>query len=107
MNTVYNKRNFQVYHVEKDEFIVHNTNKVFSLGHTHLKGFESSRYLINLAIHKSIPYNLDDYRIRSLIRISEDTDYISKLKELLDIKRNRRCSAGNYYNRRECRYQKR
>lgn len=88
MNQIYSKRTFNVYRVA-DGYIVHNTGKEFSEGHTHLDSFKSAKYLIDLAIHKSIPHHLDRYRLMSLVRISEDAGYQMKIMELVTNKKNK------------------
>ena len=98
MDIVYSRKNFQVYKVE-NEFIVHNTNKIFKEGHSHLFGYESAKKVIDLAIHERVPNDLDRYRLVSLIRISENPDYKAKIQELIDAKDARHKKGENkYYN---------
>lgn len=98
MNQVYSKKNFNIYRVATG-YIVHNTDKEFVNGHTHLNGFESAKYVIDLALHKSIPYHLDRYRLISLTRITDDESYANKILELLDHKR----TKVSYHNcRKKC-----
>lgn len=85
MNNVYTKRSFHIYRIEND-FIVYNTNKTFKQGHTHLKSFNSAQYVIDLVLYKDIPHDLDIYRLRSLVRLAEDEEYIVKVQELIDTK---------------------
>lgn len=94
MNQVCSKQSYNIYKVSGG-FIIHNTAKEFKDGHTHLNSYKSARYLVDLAIHKSIPYHLDRYRLISLIRITEDEEYKGKILELLQNKR----SKDNYINR--------
>lgn len=88
MNQIYSKKHFNIYRVANG-YIVHNTEKSFKDGHTHLNGFESAKYVIDLALHKSIPYHLDKYRLISLTRITDDEVYANKIRELLENKRNK------------------
>lgn len=86
MNQVYSKHSYNIYKVSNG-YIVHNTAKEFQNGHTHLNSFKSAKYLIDLALHKSIPYHLDRYRLVSLSRITDDEKYKDKILELLCTKR--------------------
>jgi hypothetical protein len=88
MNQVYSKHSYNIYKVS-DGYIVHNTVKDFQKGHTHLNSFKSAKYLIDLAVHRSIPYHLDRYRLISLSRITEDEKYKEKILELVGNKKNK------------------
>lgn len=79
MNQKYKKKGFVIFPEGKD-FIVYNTKKKFAEGHTHARSFKISRTLIDLALKKKLPKN--PYLATSLIRISNDEEYIQKLKEL-------------------------
>ena len=83
MVRVFKKANFNLYSDYNGEYIIHNTHKEFSKGHTHIKNYNTAIYLINLAHHKSVPHRHLKYFIESLIRISDDCEYIKKLKETL------------------------
>lgn len=93
MNQVYAKKEFNIYRVSHG-YIIHNTTKEFQNGHTHLNSFKCAKYIIDLAIHKNIPYHLDRYRLISLNRITDDKVYQQKISELLQNKRKKEC----YYN---------
>lgn len=88
MNQVYSKQAFKVYRAEGG-YVIHNTDKKFKDGHTHLTSFKSAKYLIDLALHKSLPYHLDTYRLISLVRISLDEEYRAKIKELVSNKKHK------------------
>lgn len=102
MNTVYHKRNFNVYSVNKKEFIVHNASLNFNEHHTHINRFSTAKYLINISIYKTIPKRLSDYLIVSLIRLTDDNEYKDKLYELLHSHSSFTSSKykkQNYYNK--------
>lgn len=82
MVRVYKKGPFNIYSDYSDEFIIHNTRKDFQKGHTHIKEFNTAKYLVNLAFHRSLPNRRLKYFIESLIRISDDKEYIDKIKSL-------------------------
>ena len=86
--TVYTCKNYNVYKVD-NSFIVHNTDKEFKNGHTHINNFNTAKYIIKLSIHRSIPRHLSIYLLYSLIRINTDKFYIEKIQNLLDIKNNK------------------
>lgn len=82
MNQIYSKHSYNIYKAS-DGYIIHNTVKEFQDGHTHLNSFKAAKYLVDLAIHRSIPYHLDRYRLISLSRITEDDIYREKILELV------------------------
>ena len=96
MNRVYRKKNYNIYSFD-NEYIVHNMDMKFEEGHTHIKNFKTAKFIIDLAIHKSIPHNLNSYLLKSLIRISNDTVYKEKIQSLLDVKESK--SKTYYYSR--------
>lgn len=89
MVLIYKKKNFNIYS-HKDIYIVHNTKKEFAEGHTHIRSFKSSKFIIDLSIHKSIPRHLNRYFLVSLLRLSDDKEYSEKLKKIIDSIDNRR-----------------
>lgn len=93
---MYKKKNYKIYSAG-NEFIIHNSNKPFNDGHSHVKNFKTCVYLINLSIHKSIPHHLNTYFLVSLLRISDDKEYQRKIQELLYAKQDK--SDIKYYNK--------
>lgn len=80
-NKVYEKREFIIFQV-KNGYIAYNTKKTFADGHTHLRCFGSAKTAIDLVIRKKVPRSTDLYYLTSLIRLSEDIDYITKINGL-------------------------
>ncbi len=87
-NKVYERKEFIIFQV-KDGYIAYNTKKEFSEGHTHLKKFKSAKTAIDLVTRKKVPKSTDEYYLKSLIRLSEDVYYISKINDLLKPKEKR------------------
>ena len=81
----YIKKNFIIIKV-KNGYIVHNTEKIFEDGHTHLKSFKASKTAIDLVLNGKIPRSTNFYYLESLIRLSKDTKYINKIKELIEVR---------------------
>lgn len=81
MVRVYKKAYFNIYSNEVG-YIIHNTRKEFHYGHTHIKEFSTAKYLVDLALHKSLPNRNLKYFIESLIRITDDEEYKKKLMYL-------------------------
>ena len=79
MVCVYKKRNYVIYSNTK-EFIIHNKNKEFQKGHSHINNFNTAKYLIDLAIYSRIPNRESIYFLETLIRISNDEEYIKRLR---------------------------
>ena len=87
-NQVYSKSEYLIIQVSKG-FIIINRRKKFLEGHTHIKNFNTAKYLVDLAIHNSMPYNLSLYLLTSLTRITEDDTYKQKIRDLIANKKNR------------------
>lgn len=83
MNIVYSKRQYYVYKIHQNAFIVHNTSKEFKYGHTHISNYNTAKYILNLSLYQTVPKHLSQYLIVSVIRISTDLEYILQMKELL------------------------
>lgn len=81
MNKIMNMRYFNIYSDNNNHYIVHNTRKKFSDGHTHIDNFKTAKYITYLALYKKLPKNhhLSIYLIDSIIRISTDIEYIDKM----------------------------
>lgn len=90
MVRIYKFKQFQVYSNYHNGFIIHNTLKPFSDGHTHLNNFDTAKFLIKLSFHKRVPNHLSLYLIDSLIRISTDQHYIKSLEILKEKQKQKR-----------------
>jgi hypothetical protein len=75
---IYRNRQFKIYET-LEGYIVHNSDKPFDYGHTHIKRFDTAKYLIYLSIHKIVPKKLPNYLMVSLIRLSNDFEYTNKI----------------------------
>lgn len=95
-NKIYEKKEFMIFKV-KESYIAYNTRKNFQEGHTHLKHFEAAKTAIDLVINKKVPRSTDGYYLTSLIRLSEDEFYISKINELIET-REQKGKKEKYYN---------
>ena len=93
-NKIYEKKEFMIFKV-REGYIAYNTKKNFQEGHTHLKHFEAAKTAIDLVIKKKVPRSTDGYYLTSLIRLSEDELYISKINELLETRERK---GKKYYN---------
>ena len=89
MVVVYRKKNFKVYDVGKG-FIIHNSSLDFQNHHTHINNYNTCKYIINLSLHKTVPYHLSDYLLVSLIRLSNDKEYIENIERLLENNKKKR-----------------
>ena len=88
MNQIMKMKYIKIYSDGHNHYIVHNTKKDFPIGHTHIDNFNTAKYVATLALHHKIPQpnHMSNYLIRSLIRISTDNEYITKLNNLLEEK---------------------
>lgn len=78
---VYENSEFVVLSISHD-YLVLNKKKPFESGHTHLKSFETAKWLMRLSRTKTIPHRISPYLLESLIRISNDNTYVTNLKNL-------------------------
>lgn len=85
VNQVYQRGKFKVYRVENG-FILHNSEKHFSEGHTHLDSMKQCRMLIQVSIEKRLPRDLPRYLLISLYRINEGA-YTDKIEALINNKK--------------------
>ena len=91
---VYEKSEYIILKVKKG-YIVYNTRKVFSEGHTHIRSFSMAKTLIDNCIKHKKPKSSSPYIITSHIRVANDDKYIKMLEELLRSKKN---PKDKYYN---------
>lgn len=81
---VYSKKNMRIYRINPNAFIVHNENKDFKSGHTHINNYNTAKYILNLVYHSSIPQKkISNYLLESIIRLSTDKYYIEQIKQLM------------------------
>lgn len=75
---------FNIYSNGNDEYIIHNTHKKFENGHTHIKKYNTAKYITYLALNKKMPKknHLSNYLYESIIRISTDKEYIRNIQKL-------------------------
>ena len=78
---IYRRGNYIIIKTKKKSYIVITKKKSFKQGHTHTKDFKYSKSLIDLAIRKKLPRKANKKVITSLIRISDDKNYIKNLEE--------------------------
>jgi len=90
-------KHFNIYSNMKNDYIVHNTHKEFADGHTHINNYDTAKYIAYLALYKRMPKknHLSEYLIDSVIRISDDQEYINKMKAF---KRNSNNKKGKKHN---------
>jgi hypothetical protein len=92
MNQIFKKGEYIItpfYKGKRREFMIVNTEKEFRNGHTHLKSFKMAKYLIYLARSKKINSGLPPYLLTSLMRISNDKEYINKIEDIIKVKKSK------------------
>lgn len=80
---IYQRKEYSIYKAGYG-YIVHNTNKPFIDGHTHIYNYNKAKSIIDLAVRKKTPNTPKKWEIECLLRIVVDKDYIKKLKVLLE-----------------------
>lgn len=101
MTQIYKKNEYIIIQFHKGtrkEFMVVNTKKAekegFKKSHTHLKTYETSKYIIRMVNKGKINNGLSIYLLGSLSRISADKQYQDKVNELIETKRNKGKKLG-------------
>lgn len=85
---VYSRKEYIILAVKKG-YIVYNTLKPFSEGHTHIYGYNIAKTMINNCIMKKTPKTNNLYLLESHIRISTDKKYIKLVEELIEAKKSK------------------
>lgn len=81
-----NRAGFIVFQVS-DGWIAYNTAKTFKNGHTHLRNKNSALAAIDFVKKEKIPKKCSFYYLISLSRLSNNTDYIGKVLQLVEIRK--------------------
>lgn len=93
MNLKFSKNKYNVYQVD-DGYIIQNID-IKGFAHTHVNNYKTCLWLIELSINKKCPYDIPRYLIISLIKINDDSKYLTKLYEILKKKSTKK---EKYYN---------
>lgn len=64
--------------------------------HTHIKSKGFYKKLIDYVVDKKVPTRVSNYVLESCIRLSTDENYIRKVTELLEVRKNK--TRQFYYN---------
>ena len=85
---VYSKKQYIILAVKKG-YVIYNTELPFEIGHTHVKGFEMCKVIIDNVIKKRRPKTQNIYLLTSHIRISTDDKYKQIIEELIQAKKSK------------------
>lgn len=85
---VYEKKQYMILKVKKG-YIVYNVNKPFEKGHSHIKGLEMAKVIIDNCLKKRRPKTNNLYLLSSHARVSDDEKYIKLINELIDAKKSK------------------
>lgn len=80
---IFQRKEYSIYRCEGG-YIVHNTNKEFKEGHTHIHNYNKAKSVIDLAVRKKMPNTPRKWEIECLLRIVKDEKYKEKLRSLLE-----------------------
>ena len=83
---IYQKREYIILKMKKG-FIVYNTKKVFSEGHSHLNSFNMAKVVIDNCIKKRKPRTDSLYVLDSHVRVSNDDKYKMFIEEIITAKK--------------------
>lgn len=81
---IFQRKEYSIYKV-KQGYVVHNTNKEFSKGHTHVRSFNKAKSIVDLCVRKKLPNTPREWEIESLIRVTNNNTYRNKLRDLLEV----------------------
>lgn len=82
------KGKFIIFRVDNG-WIVYNTAKEFKNGHTHLKSKTSALAAVDFVQKEKIPRKTGNYYLKSLIRLSNNEEYVAKVNELLNVRKSK------------------
>ncbi len=85
---VYQEGTYKVYRAGHN-YIVHNAQYDFKEKHSHVHNFQIAKKLIHCVNHRIIPRSFNFYLLTSLIRLSDDEVYISKIQDLIDVRKHK------------------
>lgn len=80
---IFQRKEYSIYKAS-DGYIVHNTNKEFRIGHTHVRSFNKAKSIVDLCIRKKLPNTPRRWEIESLMRVTNNNTYRNKLRNLLE-----------------------
>jgi hypothetical protein len=94
-----------VLNIDQNDFVIYKTVDGYRVTridnsedrHTHLKSKSACNTVIQNVINRKIPKNVGSYYLTSLIRLSDDAEYIGKIEELIET-RKLKGKKQNYYN---------
>ena len=79
---VFQRKEYSIYKAN-DGYIIHNTNKEFSKGHTYVCSFNKAKSLVDLCVRKKLPNTPRRWEIESLMRVTNNNTYRNKLRNML------------------------
>ena len=79
---LYEVGQYVLFHTKRD-YVVYNKNKSFKSGHAHLNNKNAAIKIMDLAYQKKVPFNLDIYRLKSILRITDDEKYLNRVESVL------------------------
>ena len=80
---IFQRKEYSIYKCS-DGYVVHNTNKEFENGHTHIHNYNKAKSIIDLAVRKKMPNTPRKWEIECLLRIVKDKKYKERLRSLLE-----------------------
>ena len=80
---VFQRKEYSIYRAN-DGYIIHNTNKEFRKGHTHVNSFKKAKSFVDLAIRKKLPNTPKKWELECLMRITNNNTYYNKLRDLYE-----------------------
>lgn len=83
---VYQEGKYKVYRVGNN-YIVHHSKYLFNDAHTHVRTLNTAKKVIYCSMNGIIPKTFPEYLLYSLIRISDDEDYIAKVNSLIEVRK--------------------
>ena len=79
---IFQRKEYSIYKAS-DGYIVHNTNKEFRIGHTHVRSFNKAKSIVDLCVRKKLPNTPRRWEIESLMRVTNNNTYRNKLRDML------------------------
>lgn len=90
MSRTYNYKNYVIFKDKNKGYVLYNMLKPFKDGHTHLRNFQLAKRVAYHESNRKIPKDFTSYLLISLIRVTNDEEYKSKINKLYLEKKERK-----------------
>lgn len=96
MNKIYEYKGFNIYNLGNNQYIVHNTNITDVFAHSHIRNYNTAKFVIKLTVSKTIRGDIPTYLMGSIIRLTSDERFKEEYQNVMNNKLRKK--KDFYYN---------